>query len=813
MITYRQLHDLRLGTLKKAVNDWKDMVDDLVELVGEDGHGQGTTAAGLTKKANGADWAGNNADVTKKFVTRTAGEFKDVLATARSVHTILAGLHTKMKAHKEALKEAVASADKSVHVTANGVVEPREDADPKPTQKQIDAVVEDIEKVLKAAHITDKGAAEALRLEAKDKYNFLSSRVTDFDKTRQAVKDADAVLKLTSKDPSKLSNTQLDHLNDWLKRSGKDPVFAERVASEMGPKKSLAFFAKAMEIDRWESAGAGSGTKTFSEHRKLLDARKKLLGELETGLGTTLATASRSESGDMAAWKKGVIQVGDQPVSGTASHKPIFGFQAMSNLMRHGRYDGAFLNDYGDALVAYEKKHTGDVKDPGPGGRTREDVLPWDHLPSYAQQDRMHFGPGSDKDAGVDPMTGFMKALSHNPEASTDFFGHPEEQTGKDGKGGQSHFDYLFKDREWESLPGSDGGTPGRDAMGEALEAGATGHVAGAKPDSLVHTPAQARIMEDVVKAVSDEPSLLTGNKEMGDSLGRMAREYMPDIYRGLESGKPPMDPAMANLPKDHQMNAIEQLFPVAGEPAVFGKSGEAESNVARFLISLGQSPEGYQEVLAGQKLYGDAVLKHHLDPDVQAQLPWYERFEGSDTDAKDRAEDVVERVSRQSGYVTGALTLGRQEAVVSEGLAHDAAYEKAQTRVGTWGYGAGATVTNVLLARGGVHPVASALISGLTGSGLFVGPSEWNMANDHNEGAEKAQLTSDYWSHAKADDVTSTNKMYHDYGGEDYGPGHWDTWVRAGSKDGFNDALVAGQTMATELTSGDQVKTLKSSE
>ncbi|MFI8852501.1 hypothetical protein [Streptomyces sp. 891-h] len=402
------------------------------------------------------------------------------------------------------------------------------------------------------------------------------------------------------------------------------------------------------------------------------------------------------------------------------------------------------------------------------------------------------------------------KALSHNPEASTDFFGHPNEQTGADGKGGQSHFDYLFKDREWESLPGSEGGKPGRDAMGDALEAGATGHVAGAKPDSLVHTPAQARIMEDVVKAVSDEPSRLTDHLEMGDSLGRMAREYMPDIYRGLESGTPPKDPGMAHLPEDQRLTSLERLFPIAGEPAVFGSSGEAESKVARFLISLGQSPEGYQEVLAGQKLYGDAVLKHHLDPDVQAQLQPYERFEGSETDVKDRAAHIVERVSRQSGYVTGALTLGRQEAVVSEGLAHDAAYEKAQTRVGTWGYGAGATATNVLLARTGVKPVASAVISGLTGSGLFVGPSEWNMANEQNEGAEKAKLTSDYWSHAKADDVTSTNKMYHGYDGDKYGPDHWDTWVRAGSTDGFNEALVAGQTMATEFTNSDQVKSLK---
>ncbi|MEW2453525.1 hypothetical protein [Streptomyces albus] len=493
MVTYRQLHDLRLGALKKAVTDWKDVVDGLIELVGEDGHGQGTTAAGLAKKAGGADWAGNNADVTKKFVTKTAAEFQDALATAKSVHTTLNGLYTEMKAHKDALEDIVANADKGIHVTANGTVEPRDDADPKPTQQKIDAVADDIKKVLKAAAETDKGAAEALRHEAKDKYNFLSSRITDFEKTRQAVKDAEAVLRLATKDPGELSNTQLERLNDWLKRSGKDPVFAERVATELGPKKSLTFFAKAMDLDSWSADGHGAGSQA-------VEARKRLLGELETGLGTTLATASRSESTDMETWKKGALGLGDQLLTGTAHHKPVYGFQAMSNLMRHGTYDGAFLNEYGDALVAYEKKHTGDVKDPGPGGKTRKNVLPWDSLPSYAQHSQLHFGPGSDKDAGLDPMTGFMKALSRNPDASSDFFSSKEPQNNAEWTLQQRpSFSDVVADGFGESKDDYRGPSAAMNATGDALVAGATGLDPANPHGAVEHTPQQKAVLESAV--------------------------------------------------------------------------------------------------------------------------------------------------------------------------------------------------------------------------------------------------------------------------------------------------------------------------
>ncbi|MBR7679223.1 hypothetical protein KDA82_41110, partial [Streptomyces daliensis] len=68
MVTYQELNDLRLGKLKEAVTDWQQMLDKLTKLSGEDAGGE-INAADMAKKANGADWAGKNATVTKEFVT------------------------------------------------------------------------------------------------------------------------------------------------------------------------------------------------------------------------------------------------------------------------------------------------------------------------------------------------------------------------------------------------------------------------------------------------------------------------------------------------------------------------------------------------------------------------------------------------------------------------------------------------------------------------------------------------------------------------------------------------------------------------
>ncbi|MEU5330163.1 DUF6571 family protein [Streptomyces parvus] len=560
MVTFQELNDLRLGKLQSAVADWQAMIGKLVK-VADGGDGE-ISAADLAAKARAADWKGQNATVTKDFVTVTAREFDDVVTVARSIHTILSGAHSKLTKHKSDLSDAVSrAAKKNIYVNDKGVVNaavpsPQAAGSAKiepPTQAEIDAVAKEISTILTAAGETDSTAATALRFHAKDKHGFESSGFNSFDSAQQGIEDSNELIRLGKLDPSKITNEQLERFNALLKAHPNDPVFAERVALGLGPERTLKFFAGAVDLDSWENRDDGTaGTREDRERRM------QLLGTLEKQLGTTLANASHSNSEGMESWKDRVVALGGENVgSGQGgSQTRVHGFQAMSNLMRHGKYEGEFLNDYGNALVTYEKENTGDVKDPGPGGKRREDVLPWDRLPSYAKIDQLHYGENND--AGTDPMTGFMKALAHNPDAATDFFSATDPQ---------DNAQYLLKDRRPmnDVVPDSMGVGGSVDdykgpkaiyeATGDALVAAATGvnpDDSSARPPE--HTGQHRQVLDNSLKYLAargdDFPA------EMRDDMAIVLSNHGDVVHHSAS--------ALADDPKDARLLDRDQLLEVS---------------------------------------------------------------------------------------------------------------------------------------------------------------------------------------------------------------------------------------------------------
>ncbi|MGW7400736.1 hypothetical protein ACWGH7_30165 [Streptomyces cyaneofuscatus] len=500
--------------------------------------------------------------MTKDFVTVTAREFGDVVTVARSVHTILSGAHSKLTEHKSDLADAVSrAAKKNIYVNDKGMVNaavpsPQAAGNAKiepPTQAEIDAVAREISTILTAAAETDSTAATAVRFHAKDKHGFESNGFKSFDAAQKSIDDSDELIALGKLNPSKITNEQLERFNALLKAHPNDPVFAERVALGLGPGGTLKFFAGAVDLDSWENRDGGTaGTREDREKRM------ELLGTLEKQLGTTLATASHSNSEGMEAWKEKAVALGGEDVGngkGTSQTR-VYGFQAMSNLMRHGEYEGEFLNDYGNALVKFEKENTGDVKDPGPGGKHREDVLPWDKLPSYAKIDQLHYGENND--AGTDPMTGFMKALAHNPDAATDFFSSTDPQDNaqhvlKDRK----PFNDVVPDSMGYGKSASDytGPNASYEATGNALVAAATG----VDPDDrsarpVEHTGQHRQVLDSSLKYLA----------ERGDDFPAAMRDDMAIVLTNHGDVVHHSASALADDPKDARLLDRDQLLEVS---------------------------------------------------------------------------------------------------------------------------------------------------------------------------------------------------------------------------------------------------------
>ncbi|MGO4418972.1 hypothetical protein AB4Z54_09475 [Streptomyces sp. MCAF7] len=403
------------ASLGVAVTDWGQMLTKLTDLA-DDADTQ------LSKRAEKADWAGENAAVSRIFVAKTAKEFRDAVKEATSIHSILRDARDDLIKYREELKTRIDTAQRERNLTVKPTgdgwtvsmnIHPDRAGKgtqlPEHAQGDVDALSADIKRILKNATEVDNAAATALRtLVDSTPYGFADAKYTSLDQAEDGLEKADAALKLAEKG-DKLSNKELANLNKLFRNNGDDPLFAERFATKLGPKGTLDFYTDVANSQQFSRSPRDQGGLP-----KDLKERMKLLGGLEDSLGITLATATQSGSPAMEKWEDGIIAAGGKSVGHTG--QGVYGFQAMSNLLRHGRFESDFLLQYGKELTSFEKEHTQDKYSGQRNPRTlRKDVLPWERDSDPFQ---LHYGAAND--AGTDPMTGFMEALGHNPDASTD---------------------------------------------------------------------------------------------------------------------------------------------------------------------------------------------------------------------------------------------------------------------------------------------------------------------------------------------------------------------------------------------------------
>ncbi|BDH07435.1 ribosome-recycling factor [Streptomyces seoulensis] len=700
MVAFDDLLHARLGGMQDAVNDWSETVKKLKTL-------QEKAENGMQRKAEKADWKGQNAGVTRPFIKKTAKEFGDAAKEAESIRNILRDALAEFKASKKKLEEIVdAAPGKGMRIGTDGsisyLIHPdRRGKDyhgPDPKQADFDKVHSEMKAALDRATEADEVASRALvTLVGKDENNFSG---TDYHslKDAKAVQDAKEFVALSRKG-AHASPSELAHANQLLREHNGDRLFAEKVATGMGGKGTMTYWAAIVD----------------SHQGNMPKKELATLKDLQKNFSLTLAEATHSKSAQMQQWKKDVIDLGDRQfiTDRTKETTGPFGFQITSSLMRHGEFDQKFLNDYGDKLIDYEKN-------------TNAPQL-WSHGGQY--YDALNFGAAKN-DGGRDPMTGFLEALGHNPHASTEFF-HDKEHfnylTGVETKKGPEPRIWPQDSASFVPSPDQKQKLPGFESLGHALESAVTGHnyEDGPSRNTSIHSAEQAEIMNRLVTTMSKDTDLVRDG--MAGSLGKISAEYMSDIHRAFNPDKRDLDALFPNSGVDSQLR---------------------EGDVTRFLHTVGRDPDGYAAVNLGQHQYTASIIDFHSQhPDV-----YVNSLTSRNPDAM---KSAVATFAANAGEIEGVIGAGRAYALENKIVEGDDNFNTALGKAGTWagslaGIGVGLGTAPF---AGPSGTIAGGLLGTATGEILngIVGANK----NDHL--AHQVYRNGRDWEDLKIDTVTTT--------------------------------------------------------
>ena len=587
MVSFNNLYNADLSNLREAIIKWRGLPGQFRQV-------HQNFDKQVAKDLSQSDWEGESSVAALKLIHNVKEQMTEAAGQAQDIYRNLFDAYEELKGHQKTLKRIKSEVDSDKYLTmdSSGTVsfQVKSSEDLHSGQRQmlskgyaptVSEYNKRIKQTLKRATTLDETLDFYLRQDFNGKKKgFSASGPDNLKQTRKELDDAaDEMAKLADKDGSELTNTQLNRLNSLASKYGEVPMVAERVATETGAEGTLKLWA-----------GIADPYQGSYDPKRAAIAKK-----LQKNLSVTLATASHSDSVAMERWKKEMINLGGKQLDTDDAGKPR-GFQVMSNLMRFGKYDNDFLNDYGRELVAYDKKYNSD-----------KDMPIW--TDNFNTADLNYWGKA---DRGQDPMTGFLEGLGHNPQASTEFFKQPSDSEGATNKESElnENLKYLIRDRNWHSDVPPDVDTDanaGRNSLGHALEAATTGYayddagLQGKDPEVFKdggerRNAATAGVMEQVVHlyAGEDGPKLMHDQPEMADSLGKMGGAYVDDINY-----------AMSGL-GEHAQN--DDAFPGAYKGrAVFGND-----DTIKFLSALGQNETSHGIMTSAERLYTLSELDTH---------------------------------------------------------------------------------------------------------------------------------------------------------------------------------------------------------
>ncbi|WP_171166847.1 DUF6571 family protein [Streptomyces sp. I05A-00742] len=578
---YHEVRTANLGPLREAVAKWRQAPDKFQQI-------QLNLYNNVTRGLEAPAWEGKAAQAAGEKFAGLQKQLSAAVEESLHVYNVMSEGLAQFDAAKKAL-EAIERelaghkhlrlnpADGSLRLELTGEEEPHRANLTKAYQETFEHYRQRTRKAIEQAAQADSALAMALSSDVNGEDRGFNAKAYDSlaEARKETAADLDRAVRLTGMPNGKMTSDQLRELSEAMARHSNVPDFAEQFATRVGPEKTLQLWFNATHPRNPDRPGTKIDEKVWWPAAE----------SLQRSLGTTLATASHSDTPAMREWKDSMIRMGPERLdSGAATHP--YGFQVMSNLMRTGDYDKRFMSAYGGKLLTWDAKNN-----------TKKGYPFWSNT---ADTDTLNLIGRRRGDTGHDAVAGFLEGLGHSPEAATEFFKKPEGG-GKDAV--NSHFSYLVEKRNWVfdgQVPGGPRNLTGHEALGHALTAATTGYawdageLSGKDPEIFAaggsrRNAATADVMEQVVHVYGgkDGPRLLHDQPGMATSLGVMGGTYVDDLNYNVSGAG-----------NDSLRN--NDAFPAAYR----GRADFGGKQAIDFLSVLGQNAESHGIMNQAEHLY-----------------------------------------------------------------------------------------------------------------------------------------------------------------------------------------------------------------
>ncbi|MDF3294072.1 DUF6571 family protein [Streptomyces silvisoli] len=616
MPTYQQVISADLSKLTDAAKKWDEMA------------GKFDTMATTYKnkvQSTGVDgsWSGLSQQAYAPASIKTLADINAAKKEATAVASLLRQAEGKLSELQGNVKKVVSDAEHAgMKVDENGIASFDYSKVPAHEQNSIahDPDLHEVEgqwtrrvaDAVQAVNDADYGIKLALRDASNYQplnlngvaFNANADGDLERDEGHQA---ANLALELDSK--GKLSSEDMQNLEKLMRANSHDKDFSQTLLTDLGAGGTIQL------TNRLNDLAYSTDKRNQTQYLRL-----------ETGFADSLAAATKDPGSSFyKRWRDDLQKAGVReyrlPIDDVPGWYNVRGYQSLVSLMEHGSgYSHQFLDDLGDDLISAEKKN--------------KDI--WHLKDSYVDAGRA-WGLAND------PLDGVLGIMSHDPGAATSFL---DTRT----SAGQSRFDYLVKDRDWNivdhtrwqgniEIPTSPSMDPnGPKGFAAALEAAVTGRPYGDDGPPIRHSDASAAIMRHTVNLFGDNPSLISDGgrfSSMRSTLGDMTAEYMGDFQRSMYHSY--------DLP-------------------TFGSSANFDGqNVAPFLATIGQDPHAYAAITGAQQAYTSNLVNEAIN-------------EGH-SDSGNSIDGRIANAVGPGAEISGIMSEARSEAIHSAHTASDKAF------------------------------------------------------------------------------------------------------------------------------------------